>query len=105
MTIILLINLKVAFAKPMVLLRSLTNKFEKKEWKKSRRCKFDMIDKISYNLMNSNLYRAVVVERSRVSYLTDVLGMLKVEGSKHGVSVYIEKYFHLRKPCLYLDFW
>ena len=39
--------------------------------------------------------RAVVVECSRMSYLIDVLGMLKVEGSKHGISVnlYIEKYF------------
>ena len=38
------------------------------------------------NLM-SEFYRAVVVERSRASYLIDVLGMPKVEGSNPGLAV------------------
>ena len=37
----------------------------------------------------------MVVKWYRASYLIDVLGMLKVESSKHGAykNVYIEKYF------------
>ena len=37
-------------------------------------------------IIHSWAYHAVVVERSRASYLIDVLGLLKIEGSKHSAS-------------------
>ena len=39
----------------------------------------------------------MVVERSRASYLIDILGMLKVEGSNPGFAVYFDKLQSFKK--------